>query len=304
MQAAIDAGLRGRRLRAAAVVLLRVPHALLRGDREVPRGTAPVGADHARAVRRERRAVADAAVPHADGRRDAHRAAAGEQHRAHRRSRRWRPCSAARSRCTRTRSTRRSRSRRSTRAKIALRTQQVIGYETGVAEVVDPLGGLVLRRGAHRRARAARDRATSRRSTAMGGAVAAIEAGFYQDEIHEAAFRIQQAIERGERVVVGVNRFQVDEDRQPELQRIGEEEVAAQVARLRELRASRDQRGGRRGARRTWRRRRGGRRTSCRRCGRRCGRARRSARSPTCCATCSASTGRRTEPSTTASPRR
>ena len=98
-------------------------------------------------------------------------------------------------------------------AKIALRTQQVIGYETGVGEVVDPLGGLLLRGGAHRRAGTARDRATSRRSTAIGGAVAAIEQGFYQDEIHEAAFRIQQAIERGDRVVVGVNRFQEDDDR-------------------------------------------------------------------------------------------
>ena len=57
----------------------------------------------------------------------------------------------------------------------------------------------------------------------------------------EAAFKIQQAIERGDRVVVGVNRFQAEEDRQPELQRIGDDEVAAQVARVRELRAARDQ---------------------------------------------------------------
>jgi len=75
----------------------------------------------------------------------------------------------------------------------------------------------------------------------MGGAVAAIEQGFYQDEIHEAAFRIQQAIEREERIVVGVNRFRTDDDDPLELQRIGEEEVAVQVARVRELRRSRDQ---------------------------------------------------------------
>ena len=81
VQAALDAGLRDRRLRAAAVVLLRVPHALLRGGREVPRGTADVGADHDGAVRREGSAERDAAVPHADRRRDAHRATAGEQHR-------------------------------------------------------------------------------------------------------------------------------------------------------------------------------------------------------------------------------
>jgi methylmalonyl-CoA mutase N-terminal domain/subunit len=75
----------------------------------------------------------------------------------------------------------------------------------------------------------------------MGGAVEAIEQGFFQDEIHEAAFRIQQAIERGDRVVVGVNRFQVPEEQEHELQRIGEDEVAQQIERLRALRASRDQ---------------------------------------------------------------
>jgi methylmalonyl-CoA mutase N-terminal domain/subunit len=124
-------------------------------------------------------------------------------------------------------------------AKIALRTQQVIGFETGVGTVVDPLGGShyveALTDELERLATAYIEKVDG-----MGGAVAAIEQGFYQDEIHEAAFRIQQAIERGDRVVVGVNRFEVHEERQPELQRIGEEEVAAQVARVRALRASRD----------------------------------------------------------------
>jgi len=125
-------------------------------------------------------------------------------------------------------------------AKIALRTQQVIGYETGVPEVVDPFGGSYyvesLTDDLERLAMGYLDRID-----AMGGAVAAIEAGFYQDEIHEAAFRMQQAIERGDRVVVGVNRFEVPEEPRPDLQRIGEEEVAAQVARLRGFRATRDQ---------------------------------------------------------------
>jgi len=125
-------------------------------------------------------------------------------------------------------------------AKIALRTQQVIGFESGVGEVVDPLGGSyyveALTDELERLASAYIEKVDG-----LGGAVAAIEQGFYQDEIHEAAFRIQQAIERGDRVVVGVNRFQEDEDRQPELQRIGDDEVAAQVARVRELRATRDQ---------------------------------------------------------------
>jgi methylmalonyl-CoA mutase, N-terminal domain len=124
-------------------------------------------------------------------------------------------------------------------AKIALRTQQVIGYETGVGEVVDPVGGSY-------HVEALTDElerlavAYIQKIDGLGGAVAAIEQGFYQDEIHESAFRIQQAIEREERIVVGVNRFQEDDAAPPELQRIGEEEVAAQVARVRDLRSSRD----------------------------------------------------------------
>jgi methylmalonyl-CoA mutase N-terminal domain/subunit len=75
----------------------------------------------------------------------------------------------------------------------------------------------------------------------MGGAVRAIEAGFFQDEIHDAAYRIQQGIESGERVVVGVNRFADAGERAIELQRVSDEETAAQSERVRELRAARDQ---------------------------------------------------------------
>src|SRR2546422_3749871 len=124
-------------------------------------------------------------------------------------------------------------------ATIALRTQQVIGYETGISEVADPLGGSYFVESlTDDLERAAGE--YLEKINAMGGAVAAIEAGFYQDEIHEAAFRIQRSIERGERVVVGLNRFQVDETTSPELQGIGEDEVARQVERLRALRDSRD----------------------------------------------------------------
>src|SRR2546428_4042357 len=76
----------------------------------------------------------------------------------------------------------------------------------------------------------------------MGGAVAAIEAGWIQDEIHESAFRIQQAVESGDRVVVGVNRYASDGDVPPEIQRIDEAEVEVQKERLRSLRSTRDQR--------------------------------------------------------------
>jgi methylmalonyl-CoA mutase, N-terminal domain len=125
-------------------------------------------------------------------------------------------------------------------AKIALRTQQIIGYESGVVDTADPLGGSYylewLTDEVEAKARDYLDRID-----AMGGAVAAIEAGYYQDEIHEAAFRIQRGIETGDRVVVGVNRFVDADGRDVELQRISAEETAQQMGRLRELRASRDQ---------------------------------------------------------------
>ena len=124
-------------------------------------------------------------------------------------------------------------------AKIALRTQQIVGYETGVPAVADPLGGSYF-------LEALTDE-LERLATAyiakidgMGGAVAAIEAGFYQDEIHEAAFRIQRGIEDGSRVIVGVNRFEDPEDKPMDLQRIDESQTAEQIERTKSLRASRD----------------------------------------------------------------
>ena len=124
-------------------------------------------------------------------------------------------------------------------AKIALRTQQVIGYETGVANVEDPLGGsYYVEALTDELQRLALDYLD--RIEAMGGAVAAIEAGFYQDQIHDAAFSIQQGIESGERVIVGVNRFVDAEERPVDLQRVSEEDVRMQIDRLRHLRDERD----------------------------------------------------------------
>jgi len=123
--------------------------------------------------------------------------------------------------------------------KIALRTQQVIGYETGVANVTDPLGGsYYVETLTDELQHLAQDYVD--RIEAMGGAVAAIEAGYYQDQIHEAAFRIQQGIESGERVIVGVNRFVEAEERPVELQRVSDDDVREQIVRLRDLRATRD----------------------------------------------------------------
>jgi len=125
-------------------------------------------------------------------------------------------------------------------AKIALRTQQVIGHETGVTHTVDPVGGSFyvesLTNEVEARAWDYLDRIDR-----MGGAVEAIEAGFYQDEIAEAAYRIQQGIESGKRVIVGVNGFEDPEEQPVRIQTIGQEEVARQSERLRALRASRDQ---------------------------------------------------------------
>jgi methylmalonyl-CoA mutase N-terminal domain/subunit len=123
--------------------------------------------------------------------------------------------------------------------KIALRTQQVISEETGVPNTVDPVAGSyfveALTNEIEERAREYIDKIDG-----MGGAVAAIEQGFYQDEIADAAYRIQQGIESGDRVVVGVNRFEESDERPVEIQRISEEDVRAQVERTRALRSSRD----------------------------------------------------------------
>ena len=125
-------------------------------------------------------------------------------------------------------------------AKIALRTQQIIGYESGIPDTVDPLGGSyfieALTTEVEQRAWQYIEKIDG-----MGGAVPAIEAGWIQDEIHESAFRIQQQVESKDRVVVGVNRFQEDDEMPPELLRIDDAEVEAQQERLRDLRGRRDQ---------------------------------------------------------------
>jgi methylmalonyl-CoA mutase N-terminal domain/subunit len=124
-------------------------------------------------------------------------------------------------------------------AEIALRTQQVIGFESNAAAVADPLGGsyLVERLTADL---VDASRALMQRVEDRGGAVSAIEEGFYQHEIQDSAYRHQQLVESGERVIVGVNRFTETSQREVEIMRIGAELEAAQVARLEQLRTRRD----------------------------------------------------------------
>jgi methylmalonyl-CoA mutase N-terminal domain/subunit len=123
-------------------------------------------------------------------------------------------------------------------ATLALRTQQILAHEVGIAEVVDPLGGSWAVEATTDRLEA-EARAYLDRIDAMGGMVAAIEQGFVQREIQAAAYADQIAVEEGRRVVVGVNRYQAPAP-VPALLRVDAALEAAQVERLRAVRASRD----------------------------------------------------------------
>ena len=124
-------------------------------------------------------------------------------------------------------------------ARIALRTQQVLGFESGVADAADPLGGsyLVEELTAEIEERA---RGYLAKIDEMGGAVEAIENGWMKREIEDSAYRINQGVESGERVVVGVNRFALEHEEDVELHRLDPELQRNQVARLTEVRAGRD----------------------------------------------------------------
>jgi methylmalonyl-CoA mutase N-terminal domain/subunit len=125
-------------------------------------------------------------------------------------------------------------------ARLALRTQQVLAHETDVTLTADPLAGswFVESLTDELEARAADLIA---RVEELGGAVAAIERGYQKDAIERSAYAHAQAVERGEQVVVGVNRFTVEEDLEPELLRVDEGVRDVQVARLRRIREQRDQ---------------------------------------------------------------
>ena len=98
-------------------------------------------------------------------------------------------------------------------ARLALRTQQIIAHESGAADTRRPLRGLVLRRVADRRDRAARARADRARSTSMGGSVNAI--AFMKGEIEESAFGYHERYRTGQDIVVGVNKYVTEEARGP-----------------------------------------------------------------------------------------
>src|SRR5436309_240545 len=124
-------------------------------------------------------------------------------------------------------------------AHIALRTQQIIAAEAGTTETVDPLGGSYYIESLTDELEA-RAWELIQRVDDLGGAVAAVESGFVQEEIERAAFEFQQQVETGERVIVGVNAFAGDEAERIELLRIDPDAERRQLERTARVRAERD----------------------------------------------------------------
>jgi methylmalonyl-CoA mutase N-terminal domain/subunit len=124
-------------------------------------------------------------------------------------------------------------------ARLALRTQQILAYESGITDTPDPLAGSWFVESLTDQLEAAAQGHLDE-IEAMGGAIAAIESGYQQRHIQDAAYRVQRQIESAERIVVGVNRFTDDETVRPPLQRIDPGLERQQIERIERLRASRD----------------------------------------------------------------
>ncbi|MFN3535224.1 MAG: methylmalonyl-CoA mutase family protein, partial [Desulfatiglandales bacterium] len=122
---------------------------------------------------------------------------------------------------------------------VALRTQQLIAYETNVCDTVDPLGGsYYIESLTEEIVKRAED--YIKRIDEMGGAVKAIEKGFIQREIQDSAYKYQKEIEEGLRTVVGVNRFKVEERLNTRILRVDPKVREVQIERLRELKGQRN----------------------------------------------------------------
>jgi len=125
-------------------------------------------------------------------------------------------------------------------AMIALRTQQIIAYESGVADTIDPLAGSFaienMTNEIEKRAMKYIEKIDS-----LGGMVKAIESGYVQKEIHESAYKQQLAIENGEEIIVGVNKFKIDEDiEHKDILKVNPELEEKQKINLKKLKESRD----------------------------------------------------------------
>jgi methylmalonyl-CoA mutase, N-terminal domain len=127
-------------------------------------------------------------------------------------------------------------------AKLALRTQQIVGYESGIADTVDPLAGsYFIETLTDEVEERAREYITA--IDELGGSVAAIEAHYLQDEIESAAYEFARSVERGDKVVVGVNQFVDNETTKADVFPIDEAQQRAQIDRVRYLKEHRDQEG-------------------------------------------------------------
>ncbi|QAV33625.1 methylmalonyl-CoA mutase, N-terminal domain [Fervidobacterium changbaicum] len=125
-------------------------------------------------------------------------------------------------------------------ARIALRTQQIIAYESGVADTIDPFGGSYV---VEAMTNEIEKRAMEyiEKIDQMGGMIKAIESGYVQKEIHESAYKHQLAVEKGEEIIVGVNKFQVEEDvKQTQILKVDPELEKKQKERLKKLKERRD----------------------------------------------------------------
>jgi methylmalonyl-CoA mutase N-terminal domain/subunit len=124
-------------------------------------------------------------------------------------------------------------------ALLALRTQQIIAQETGVVNTIDPVAGsYAIEKLTNEIEAGARDYVA--KIDAMGGMLRAVETGYVQQEIQKSAYEFQRAVDSGEQIIVGVNRFQAEEQRTIPTLRIDPEIERTQVARLQALRARRD----------------------------------------------------------------
>ena len=125
-------------------------------------------------------------------------------------------------------------------ARIALRTQQIIGYESGVADTPDPLAGsYFVEQLTDEVERLAWE--YIQKIDDMGGAVAAIESGYQMDEIGDSAYQYAKSIDDDERIIVGVNKFTVDVEPEPNVFPIDPSLAVGQIARLKKFRENRDQ---------------------------------------------------------------
>ncbi|MBI3501163.1 MAG: methylmalonyl-CoA mutase [Bacteroidetes bacterium] len=124
-------------------------------------------------------------------------------------------------------------------ARIALRTQQIIAYESGVADTVDPLGGSYFIEELTNEVEA-KAWEYIRRIDAIGGSVSAIEQGYMQNEIARSSYEYQDKIEKGEKIIVGVNKFTVEEKPQGEVFSVDESVRSLQVEKIKSIRAKRD----------------------------------------------------------------